>query len=111
MFFFSPENQLAAWIGVLTHKNYVLWSCVNGMSATEKRYRLMSVRLGEWNQSIDDDEICAPTPQNIPVAEIIPHEIFDFPAKRYQITTLGATGHIQRLCSTNLFAIRHFSGK
>lgn len=66
--------------GVLIHQSYVLTAshCVNGKAVVQSRSRLVSVRLGEWDTSTDvdcnDEEVCAPPPQNIPVAELIPHE-------------------------------------
>lgn len=52
--------------------------CVNGRGVVNARYRLVSVRLGEWDTSTEidcnDDEICAPKPQDIAVAEQISHE-------------------------------------
>lgn len=67
---------------VLIHKNYVLTSsyCVNGNYIVQSRYSLMSVRLGDWDTSTDidcnDDKICAPPPQDIPIVEMIPHDWF-----------------------------------
>lgn len=66
--------------GVLIHKDYVLTAshCVNGKALVKLGYRLVSVRLGEWDTSMDidcnDEEICSPKPQDIPVAEQITHE-------------------------------------
>lgn len=67
--------------GVLIHPSYVLTSahCVNGKGIVRFRYRLISVRLGEWDKNTEvdcDDDICAPKPQDIPVSELIPHERF-----------------------------------
>lgn len=66
--------------GVLIHKDYVLTAshCVNGRGVVNARYRLVSVRLGEWDTSTEidcnDDDICAPKPQDIAVVEQISHE-------------------------------------
>lgn len=68
--------------GVLISANYVLTAshCVNGKAVVQARYRLVSVRLGEWDTSNDidcnDDDICSPAPQNIPIAEQISHESY-----------------------------------
>ncbi|KAJ3647417.1 hypothetical protein Zmor_019296 [Zophobas morio] len=71
--------------GVLISKRYVLTAahCVKGKDLP-KTWKLVSVRLGEYNTETDPDCInsafgrdCAPPPVNIPVAERIAHENYD----------------------------------
>ncbi|XP_019870922.1 CLIP domain-containing serine protease HP8-like [Aethina tumida] len=73
--------------GVLINEKYVLTAahCVIGKDLP-KDWKLISVRLGEYNTDTDIDCIdykvgnyrdCAPEPQNIAVEERIPHEAYD----------------------------------
>lgn len=66
--------------GVLINNNYVLTAshCVNGAGVTRLRYRLTSVRLGEWDleneNDCDEEDICSDPVRDIPIAESISHE-------------------------------------
>ncbi|RZC14238.1 uncharacterized protein BDFB_008011, partial [Asbolus verrucosus] len=71
--------------GVLINKRYVLTAahCVKGKDLP-KTWKLVSVRLGEYNTETDVDcmnlgfgEDCAPPPVNIPVEEKIAHEDYE----------------------------------
>lgn len=69
--------------GVLISKRYVLTAahCLKGKDIP-KNWKLVSVRLGEYNTETDLDcygktNQCAPPPINIPVQERIAHEDYD----------------------------------
>lgn len=51
---------------------------MSGQAVARSHYRLVSVRLGEWeiSKEIDcnDEDICSPRVQDIPIEELIPHE-------------------------------------
>lgn len=54
--------------------------CVNGPGLAQAGYRLISVRMGEWdlsqNPDCDEENICASPVQDIPIAEFISHEMY-----------------------------------
>ncbi|XP_047004981.1 CLIP domain-containing serine protease 2-like [Schistocerca americana] len=65
--------------GSLITSRYVLTAshCVNGRKLGS--YRLVGVRLGEWDQRTDVDcygEICAPPAEDYGIEEVIPHPDF-----------------------------------
>nr|XP_015836792.1 PREDICTED: uncharacterized protein LOC661375 [Tribolium castaneum] len=71
--------------GVLISNKYILTAahCVKGKDLP-KTWKLVSVRLGEYNTETDQDcinngfgEDCAPPPVNVPVVERIAHESYD----------------------------------
>lgn len=63
--------------GILISSRYVLTAahCVKGIHLPET-WTLIRCRLGEWDLATDpdcDEDDCAPSPQDIPVEEVIPH--------------------------------------
>lgn len=72
--------------GVLISKRYVLTAshCIKGKDLP-KSWKLVSVRLGEYDLDSDKDcvsngfgkEICTDTPIDVPVEEQIPHEMYN----------------------------------
>lgn len=51
--------------------------CINGIGVTQSRYKVHSVRLGEWDLDQEQDcsdDLCSDPVVDIPVAEVIPHE-------------------------------------
>jgi len=76
----KPNNRRGFHCGgVLINENYVVTAshCINGVGVVNARYRPVSVRLGEWDLTTDQDcegELCSNPPLDIPFTEVFTHE-------------------------------------
>lgn len=69
--------------------NYVLTAshCVNGKDLTNLRWRPTAVRLGEWDTNSErdcEDGYCSEPPQDIDIADLIPHESYQPNSKQQE---------------------------